>query len=84
MNANHYFNFLESSDPRAIRFENLDDAVVGTDHNGYLVYDYNIMNRIFVNQGMTEEEAVEWIDYNVIGTMGGEGFVIVFDYSLQQ
>jgi len=69
---------LDCCDPEAIRFDGLDDAVVGTDHNGNLVYEYEIMTRLFVEQGMTEEEAEEWINYNVIGTNGGYGFTILF------
>ena len=69
---------LDCCDPEAIRFDGLDDAVVGTDHNGNLVYEYEIMTRIFVEQGMTEEEAEEWINFNVIGTNGGYGFTILF------
>lgn len=69
---------LDCCDDEAIRFDGLDDAVVGTDHNGNLVYEYEIMTRLFVEQGMTEEEAEEWINFNVIGTNGGYGFTILF------
>ena len=69
---------LDCCDPEAIRFDGLDDAVVGTDHEGNLVYEYEIMTRLFVEQGMTEEEAEEWINFNVIGTNGGYGFTILF------
>jgi hypothetical protein len=69
---------LDCCDPEAIRFDGLDDAVVGTDHNGNLVYEYEIMTRLFVEQGMAEEEAEEWINFNVLGTNGGYGFTILF------
>ena len=69
---------LDCCDDEAIRFDGLDDAVVGTDHNGNLVYEYEIMTRLFVEQRMSEEEAEEWINYNVIGTNGGYGFTILF------
>ena len=69
---------LDCCDDEAIRFDGLDDAVVGTDHEGNLVYEYEIMTRLFVEQGMTEEEAEEWINFNVIGTNGGYGFTILF------
>jgi len=73
-------NFLESCDPRAIRFDNLDDAIIGVSHCGSLCYSYSKLLDIFTERDeMTLWEATEWIDYNVIGTMGGEGFVIVFD-----
>jgi hypothetical protein len=69
---------LDCCDDEAIRFDGLDDAVVGTDHDGNLVYEYEIMTRLFVEQGMTEGEAEEWINFNVIGTNGGYGFTILF------
>jgi hypothetical protein len=69
---------LDSCSDEAIRFDGLDDAVVGTDHDGCLVYEYEIMTQLFIEQGMTEEEAVEWINYNVIGVNAGNGFTILF------
>jgi hypothetical protein len=63
-------------DEQAIRFDGLDDAIIGVDHNNLLVYDYDKMISIFCDQGMTDEEAIEWIDFNVIATNGGVGFVI--------
>ena len=69
---------LDCCDDEAIRFDGLDDAVVGTDQNGCLVYEYDIMIRLFIEQGMTEGEAVEWIDYNVIGTNGGSCFTVIY------
>jgi hypothetical protein len=44
---------LDCCDDEAIRFDGLDDAVVGTDQNGCLVYEYDIMIRLFIEQGMT-------------------------------
>jgi hypothetical protein len=35
------------------------------------------MVSIFEGMGMDEEGAVEWIDYNVIDTMAGEGFTVI-------
>lgn len=71
--------YLEMADPEAIRFEGLDYAIIGTDHNGFLVYDYDRMIETFVvDSEMSVDEAMEWIDYNVIGTMAGQGFTVVF------
>jgi len=33
----------------------------------------------FVKQGMTFEDALEWIDYNVLPINAGNGFVILFE-----
>ena len=69
---------LNYCEPDAIRFEGLDEAITGTCHRGFLIYDYNAMVSIYEGAGMSEEEAVEWIDYNVIGTMAGEGFTVMY------
>ena len=33
-----------------------------------------------INEGesMTEEEAIEWIDFNILGVNGGQGFIIMY------
>jgi len=61
----------------AIRFDGLDEAIIGTDHNGFIVYDHDIMITLFCRQGMTTAEAIEWIDYNVLGTNAGNGFTVL-------
>jgi len=71
--------YLEQADPEAIRFDDLDYAIVGTDNNGLLVYDYDRMIECFIEDSeMTFDEAVEWIDYNVMGVMGGKGFTVLY------
>ena len=69
---------LNCCDPDAIRFTGLDEAIVGICHKGLIIYDYDKVVSIFEGMGMSEEEAVEWTDYNVIGTMAGEGFTIMY------
>ena len=68
---------LDCCEPSAIRFDGLDEAILGSCHRGFLVYDYDTMVLIFEEMGMDEEGAVEWIDFNVIDTMAGEGFTVV-------
>lgn len=70
-------DYLELADPEAIRFDGLDEAIIGTDHNGNLVYSHDRMVDIF-KQDMEHDEAVEWIDYNVLPLNGGQGFTILF------
>ena len=78
ININSDF-YIDRADPEAIRFDDLDYAIVGTDQNGLLVYDCDRMIDIFTTeQGMTQDEAIEWIDYNVLGVMGGKGFTILY------
>lgn len=37
-----------------------------------LCYDYQKVLKVLVKQGMTEEEAVEWWDFNIIGAWMGD------------
>ena len=82
-NLEYYEELIHAED--AIQFDGLDYAIVGVSHTGYYIYDYDRMIECFIaddeiNEGeaMTEEEAIEWIDYNVIGTNGGQGFIILY------
>lgn len=70
--------YIEEANPEAIRFDGIDAAIIGTDHNGWLVYDYNKMVAAFMLQGMEGEEAIEWVDYNVLPTNAGNGFTVVY------
>ena len=65
----------------ALILHGLEDAVAGVSDGGLLIYDYNKMLKVFEKQGMTVEEAVEWIDYNVMGVQGnGEGFIMMYEH----
>ena len=68
----------EQSNDEAIRFQDLDDAIIGTDQNGLLVYDYHQIVVAFINQGMVADDAIEWIGYNVLPINGGNGFTVIF------
>lgn len=47
-----------------------DDALLGVDTENRAVYDYNKMvEGLMVIDGMSEEDAVEWIDYNTIRSL---------------
>lgn len=44
-----------------------DDAIVGVTDDGNVVYDFDVMVRTLMDRdGMTQDEAVEFIDYNTI------------------
>ena len=69
----------EELDEKALVIEGLDEAVLGYSDGGLLVYDYGKTVNHFVEEGMTREEAVEWVDFNVLGLQGnGAGFVMVY------
>lgn len=43
------------------------EAVIGMDDDGRLIYDYDLMTECLVKEdGMSHEEAMEFIDYNTI------------------
>lgn len=60
----------------AIIFHGLEKCITGMDQFGYAVYDYSKMIDVFTEDGMTHEEAEEWIDFNVACVNAGKGFVI--------
>ena len=63
----------ELADPEAIQWDNFDDALVGVDRDGKLVYDIDKMiNMLVTKDGMSEDEAIEYLDFNVFGAYVGE------------
>lgn len=53
---------------------NFDDAIVGVTYEGRVVYDYDAMVKCLMeDQGMDEDEAVEFIEYNTIRALPYEG-----------
>ena len=64
----------------ALYLHGLDDAIAGESDCGKIIYDYKKIVSIYEKQGMTQEEAVEWIDYNVMGVQcNGAGFIMMYD-----
>jgi hypothetical protein len=64
--------------PEAMFADGLDDAIIGYDAMGTVVYDYDKCTRIFVERdGMTNEEAFEFMEFNVVGSYVGD-FTPVF------
>ncbi len=63
----------------ALKFDGLDDAIIGVTAGtmSVLVYDYDKLVDVFCSQGMDTEEAEEWIQFNVLGAYMGEGTPIV-------
>jgi hypothetical protein len=62
---------LEFVDPEAIVWDGFDDAIIGNDNNGRVVYDIDKMIEILSND-MTEEEALEYLEFNVLCAYVGE------------
>ena len=44
-----------------------------------LIYDYNRLVDVFMEDGMSCDEAAEWVDYNIMGAYFGEGSPVIVD-----
>jgi hypothetical protein len=61
------------SDLELLKVDDFDEAVVGIEvRSGKLVYNIDKMVEILMEDDMTEEDAIEYLDYNVIGAYVGE------------
>ena len=75
---------LEAGYEDIVVFENYsyDDALIGVSHDDRAVYDYNKMVKWLMDtEGFSEEEAIEWIDYNTIRALpyfGDQAPIIVY------
>ena len=61
-----------------LKADGLDEAIIGVGsrcgQDDILIYDYEKCVQVFMNrEGWTYEEAVEWMDFNVVGAWMGEG-----------
>ena len=67
MNAEERILNAEYEDVVYLTNYSYDDALIGISDDNRAVYDYNKMIEWLVKtEGFTEEEAIEWIDYNTI------------------
>lgn len=70
----------EFLDEGAVIINGLDEAILGYSDNGLLIYDFERSVAVFMECGMSRDEAVEWIDFNVLGLQGnGAGFVMRYE-----
>ena len=61
-----------------MKADGLDEAIIGVgqqfDKPDRLIYDYDkCVDILMTDQGFTEEEAIEWMEFNVKGAYVGEG-----------
>ena len=66
--------------------DGFDDALVGCTYgaNVVAVYDINKMVEILMNEGIDYEDAVEFLDYNVVGTHLGEKTPLYVNFVTQE
>lgn len=64
---------LTEYNPNAILWDNLNDAVIGISDNLCAVYDIDkIVECLQANDEMTEEDALDWLGYDILGVYVGE------------
>lgn len=72
---------IEDLPPETIVFDSpsYETALIGISHDGRAIYDYDKMVAFLIYEdSMTEEEAIDFIEYNTIGSLGQqEGYPIV-------
>ena len=63
----------------------LDEAIIGISHDGRAIYDYDLLVKAFMkSDNMSEEEAIEWIDYNTIRSLPYQQNAPIVMYNLKQ
>lgn len=76
---------LEMGYEDTIIFENesYDDALIGISHDGRAIYSFEKMVEWLVNRdGITETEAIEWIEFNTIRAIpyaGDKAPIVMYD-----
>lgn len=68
---------------RPLKLDGLDQAIIGVaelpDLDQAIVYDRERIVKIFIRQGMTRDEAQEYIDFNIVRSMHGPGMPLLMD-----
>jgi hypothetical protein len=56
-----------------LQADGFDDAIIGLEPlSGKVIYDIDLMVSVLVDEGLSSEEAIEYLDYNVLNTYVGE------------
>ena len=90
MNTKEILEFLNEIDADILKADGFDDAIVGlaegwfsnNSHHEVVCYDYARCVEILVKQGMSEEEADEYLQFNTTGAFVGE-YTPVFLHNLR-
>lgn len=63
-------DYLAETYPDSIILDGSNDAIIGVDVDGHVCYSYQKCVECFMKHDkMSEEEAMEWIDYNTIRSL---------------
>ena len=82
MDSKKLIEFMKDLNPEALKVDGFDDCICGivhTFHGAVFVYNVGAMISQMMWQGMTEDDAYEYFDYNIIGAYMGE-FTPVYQY----
>ena len=66
-------DYLERASDIALKADGFDEAIIGVSQQGLLIYDYMKCVHIMMSEGESEQDAVDWMDYNVVNNYVGEG-----------
>jgi hypothetical protein len=66
-------DYLERASNIALKADGFDEAIIGVSQQGLLIYDYMKCVHIMMSEGESEQDAVDWMDYNVVNNYVGEG-----------
>ena len=80
----HLMEILQEEE--CLTADGFDDALVGCTYgaNVVAVYDINKMVEILMNEGTDYEDAVEFLDYNVVGAYLGEKTPLYVNFVTQE
>jgi len=64
---------IDNAHEEAVVWDGFDQALIGTDIGGRLVYSIERMEKVLMDRdGMTKEDAKEFLDFNTFGTNAGD------------
>jgi hypothetical protein len=75
INCNNIRESITQINPDAILWDDMDDAIVGISDDGRVVYDIHKMECLVYDgnkDNMAFDEAVDWVDYNILSAHLGE------------
>jgi hypothetical protein len=65
----------------AVLFDGCDSALIGygsrVDMEPIAIYSYRLLVQSFIEQGMDEDDASEYVEYNIVGLWAGERTPII-------
>ena len=68
--------------------ESYDDALIGVSHDGRAIYSFDKMvDWLCKRDGIDEEEAIEWIEYNTIRAIpyaGEKAPIVMYDLPVEE